>query len=99
MWAADSGHAEVVNVLIAHDVDVELTNNGGRKAVDVARARGYAGIVKILEEVEAQKRWKRWIIRLLIGGAVLALAGIAVAFWIRRRKILPTAISRNQTEG
>jgi ankyrin repeat protein len=50
--AADGGHAEMVRAFLALGVDPRLRNRAGKRPTDVARERGYADIVKLLERFE-----------------------------------------------
>jgi len=50
--AADGGHEEMVDALLAIGVDPRQRNRAGRRPIDVARERGYPAIVKRLERFE-----------------------------------------------
>jgi hypothetical protein len=49
--AADGGHAEVVQMLLAAKADPNVRNAAGDRPIDLARRRGEAGVVKVLEPV------------------------------------------------
>lgn len=46
--ASVSGHAEVVRALAERGADVNLTDSAGESPLQLAKKRGYSGIVEIL---------------------------------------------------
>ena len=50
MVAASSGHIEIVRVLLKAGADPTLIDNQSQSAADMAKQRGYADIVEIIEE-------------------------------------------------
>lgn len=50
--AADSGHEEMVDVLLSLGVDPRQRNRAGQRPIDVAKERSYAEIVKQLARFE-----------------------------------------------
>eukprot|EP00966_Prymnesium_polylepis_P010435 240841-Prymnesium_polylepis.1 len=53
MWACARGHREVVETLLSHGADARPLDKLGKSALDIARAKGQAEIVAILERAEA----------------------------------------------
>lgn len=47
--AADSGVRETVELLLEHGADLAATHDGGKTALDIAREKGHAGVVAVLE--------------------------------------------------
>jgi ankyrin repeat protein len=54
MWAAGYGHAETVRALITAGARIDLVDNRGKSALDMAREFKHAETVQALEE--AQRR-------------------------------------------
>jgi ankyrin repeat protein len=55
------GHLEVVKYLISQGADIELTNNEGENALDLAKKHEYQEIVAFLESSEKQGRLSKQI--------------------------------------
>jgi len=55
MYAADGGHTEIVEILIAGGVDVNAKDDDGITALRLAARRGYTEIEDLLETAGAQK--------------------------------------------
>jgi len=49
--AASFGHTECVKVLLEHGADITPKNINGQTALDLARAKGYTEIVKLIRAV------------------------------------------------
>ena len=54
MFAAAEGHRLVVEILLGHGADIELTDEDGDAAIDHARERGQTDIVDLLESWPGQ---------------------------------------------
>ena len=54
--AAESGNAEIVDLLINKGADVNLTDGDGRTALDVATQKGFKNIVTLLTNSHAVKK-------------------------------------------
>jgi len=50
--AADSGHAETVSVLLKAGANPDYKGTAGLTAMELARKKGYASIVKVLQEAQ-----------------------------------------------
>lgn len=52
-WAAGSGKADTVRLLIAHGADVALRDHNGMTALDVALRRGHEAVAEVLRAAGA----------------------------------------------
>jgi ankyrin repeat protein len=50
--AADGGYPELASAFLSLGLDPRQKNRAGQRPIDVARGRGYAEIVKLLERYE-----------------------------------------------
>lgn len=61
MWGASSGNVDVVQQLLVAGADPQTVNHAGSKAIDLAREKGHAEVVALLERqvsVESRGRVK-----------------------------------------
>ena len=52
--AADGGQEELAAALLSLGVDPRLRNRAGKRPIEIARERGYDGLVKQLERFEKE---------------------------------------------
>ena len=61
-WAVsnkDQGQV-VARKLILAGIDIDVTDNDGRTALDVARQYKHSGVIEVIEEVQEQRRQSHW---------------------------------------
>ena len=56
MYAVTEGEYRVVEILLANNADMTVTNGDGETAMDLAVKRGDDNIVDMLEQEEARRR-------------------------------------------
>jgi ankyrin repeat protein len=56
MWAADQGDSAGVQLLISRGAKLDIENENGDTALDLADDKDFEGIVAMLEKAESQKR-------------------------------------------
>jgi ankyrin repeat protein len=49
---ADGGHLELAQAMVSMGVDPRLRNKEGKRALDIARERGYPELVKYLQKFQ-----------------------------------------------
>ncbi len=60
LWYASSrGYLSIVELLVEGGSDIEIADNYGKKARDVARERNHTAIVEYLRTPLKDKRWQR----------------------------------------
>lgn len=60
--AAQEGHEECVKLLLAVGADPHHSDHCGRNALKVAAKSGHLGVVKLLEEAQANGKISKWIL-------------------------------------
>jgi ankyrin repeat protein len=61
LWIASLyGRLPIVELLVEGGSDIEIANNNGKKARDIARERNHTAVVEYLDSALNDKRWQRW---------------------------------------